>query len=204
MEKVRTRAERSDGIKSRELILNAAARLATVEGLYGLSIGGLAEHIGMSKSGLYAHFGSKEELQLATIEKAQEIFHAEVIEPSMRQDPLEMVRLLGDNFISHLERRVFPGGCFFAFTSAEIGPRPGPVHEKVAEVTAAWTDLFIELLQAAQKAGQIRADEDLVQLAFELDAYLVLANFGFVMNGTAEPLERGKRAFHECLDRVKA
>jgi AcrR family transcriptional regulator len=201
-EKAKTRAERSDGIRSRELILNAAARLATVEGLDGISIGRLAEHIGMSKSGLYAHFGSKEELQLATIDKAEEIFQAEVIEPSMREDPVEMLYLLGDNFISHLERRVFPGGCFFAYTSAELGPRPGAIHTKVAETTAAWTELFVQLLTAAQSAGHIRADEDIEQLAFELDAYLVLANFGYIMSNELEPLERGKQAFHQRLEKA--
>ena len=203
MEKAKTRAERSDGIKSRELILNAAARLATIEGLDGISIGRLAEHIGMSKSGLYAHFGSKEELQLATIDKAQEIFHAEVVEPSMREDPLEMIELLGMNFLSHLEREVFPGGCFFAYTSAELGPRPGAIHSKVASTTRDWTDLFVQLLSTAQASGAINADEDVEQLAFELDSYLVLANFGFVMDKTLEPLERGRRAYMERLERAK-
>ena len=203
MEKARTRAERSDGIKSRELILNAAARLATIEGLDGISIGRLAEHIGMSKSGLYAHFGSKEELQLATIEKAEEIFNAEVVEPSMREDPLEMLHLLGENFLSHLERRVFPGGCFFAYTSAELGPRPGSIHQKVAETTAAWDELFIQLLTTAQKNGQIKADEDLVQLAFELDSYLLRANLSFVMYNEPEALERARKAFTARLEQAQ-
>ncbi len=203
MEKTRTRAERSDGIKSRELILNAAARLATVEGLDGISIGRLADHIGMSKSGLYAHFGSKEELQLATIDKAEEIFDAEVVRPSMREDPLEMMEQLGVNFLSHLEREVFPGGCFFAYTSAEFGPKTGPIHAKVASTTREWIDLFVELLTTAQASGAIRADEDIEQLAFELDSYLLLANFGFVMDKTREPLERGKRAYMGRLERAR-
>ena len=203
LEKARTRAERSDGIKSRELILNAAARLATVEGLDGISIGRLAEHIGMSKSGLYAHFGSKEELQLATIDKAEEIFDAEVIQPSMREDPLEMLRLLGDNFLSHLEREVFPGGCFFAYTSAELGPRPGAVHARVVEVADEWTQLVTRLLKEAQMAGSIKADEDVDQLAFELDSYLLLGNFGFVISKTHEPLDRSRRAYSERLARAK-
>jgi len=203
MEKTKSRAERSDGIKSRELILNAAARLATVEGLDGISIGRLADHIGMSKSGLYAHFGSKEELQLATIDKAQEIFQAEVVEPSMTEDPIAMMEALGRNFLSHLEREVFPGGCFFAYTSAELGPRPGPIHRRVADITGQWTGLFVQLLEAAQAAGAIKADEDLAQLAFELDSYLILGNFGYVMEKTPEPLERAGRAFFERLNRAK-
>ena len=203
MEKAKTRAERSDGIKSRELILNAAARLATVEGLDGISIGRLADHIGMSKSGLYAHFGSKEELQLATIDKASEIFNAEVVQPSMTEDPVAMIEALGKNFLSHLEREVFPGGCFFAYTSAELGPRPGQIHAKVAEVTGQWTNLIVELLKAGQASGAIKPDEDVPQLAFELDSYLILGNFGFVMEKTQEPLERASRAFFERLNRAK-
>jgi hypothetical protein len=121
----------------------------------------------------------------------------------MREDPMEMLELLGENFISHLERRIFPGGCFFAYTSAELGPRPGAIHAKVAETTAAWNDLFVELLTTAQRAGQIKPSEDVEQLSFELDSYLLLANFGFVMNGTPEPLDRGKRAFRERLDKAR-
>ena len=125
------RAERADGIKSRRNILNAAASLATTEGLDGLSIGSLAEHIGMSKSGLYAHFGSKEELQLATIETAGAIFVAVIIEPTLLiDDPLERIRALCSRFLDHVERRVFPGGCFFASVSAEFATRPGPVRAR--------------------------------------------------------------------------
>src|SRR5256885_17242433 len=107
------RKPRADGQRSRRTILDAAAKLATIDGLEGLSIGRLAAHIGMSKSGLYAHFGSKEELQLAAIETASAIFDAEVIDPAEQgTTPLEKIQLLCEQFLSHVERRVFPGGCF--------------------------------------------------------------------------------------------
>ena len=126
---------RSDGQRSRDTILRTAASLATVEGLEGLSIGNLAAHIGMSKSGLYAHFGSKEELQLATVDTAEEIFEAEVVAPTEQiADPLERLLALCDSFLDHLERRVFPGGCFFASVAAEFDMHPGPVRDKVAAV----------------------------------------------------------------------
>src|SRR3954468_10429136 len=119
------RKPRADGQRSRRTILDAAAKLATIDGLEGLSIGKLADHIGMSKSGLYAHFGSKEELQLATVETAFAIFSGEVIEPPLRvDDPLEQLLALVDTFIDHLERHVFPGGCFFATTWVEFGTKP--------------------------------------------------------------------------------
>src|SRR3954454_24433110 len=97
------RKPRADGLRSRETILRAAAGLATVDGLEGVSIGNLAAHIGMSKSGLYAHFRSKEELQLATIDTALEIFAAEVVEPTLGiADPLERLRALSAAFLSHV------------------------------------------------------------------------------------------------------
>src|SRR5881392_1679274 len=102
------RRQRSDGERSRRKILRAAANLATIEGLEGISIGNLAAHIGMSKSGLYAHFGSKEELQLATVETAGKILDAEVVEPTRGiVDPLEQLQALCDRFLSYVERRVF-------------------------------------------------------------------------------------------------
>src|SRR3954451_24895533 len=122
------RRQRSDGAKSKDTILRTAASLATIDGLDGITIGNLAVHIGMSKSGLYAHFGSKEELQLATVDKAFDIFSREVIDPTLAiADPLEQLLALVDTFIDHLDRRVFPGGCFFATTWVEFGTKPGPV-----------------------------------------------------------------------------
>src|SRR5256714_1584581 len=98
------RKPRSDGERSRRTILDAAAKLATVDGLEGLSIGRLADHIGMSKSGLYAHFGSKQELQLAAIETASAIFEAEVVAPAEQAaTPLEKIQVLCEQFLSHVE-----------------------------------------------------------------------------------------------------
>src|SRR3954447_20025206 len=115
------RRQRSDGERSRQKILRAAANLATIEGLEGLSIGRLAAHIGMSKSGLYAHFGSKEELQLAAIETASEIFSADVVAPAEQAStPLAKIETLCEQFLSHVERRVFPGGCFFASAAPQL------------------------------------------------------------------------------------
>src|SRR5262252_8286292 len=137
----RTRRRRADGERSRQAILRGAANLATIDGLRGLSIGALAAHIGMSKSGLFAHFGSKEELQLATVETAREIFDAEIVEPTQAiDDPLERLQALCDGFLSHVERRVFPGGCFFASTTAELDTHPGPVNDAVASVQQHWID----------------------------------------------------------------
>ena len=191
---------RSDGQRSRQTILRAAANLATVDGLEGISIGNLAAHIGMSKSGLYAHFGSKEELQLATVDTAGEIFAAEVIEPAETiADPLEQLRALFDRFLSYLERRVFPGGCFFASVEVEFGTRPGSVQDSITAVQQAWRGRLERLIREAQAAGSLDAAEDPAQLAFELDSYLLMGNTGFVLHEDPAHLHRARTAIERRL-----
>jgi AcrR family transcriptional regulator len=193
------RRARADGERSRHKILDAAAKLATIEGLEGLSIGRLADHIGMSKSGLYAHFGSKEELQLATIETAGQIFEAEVVAPAAAATtPLAKIEVLCEEFLSHLERRVFPGGCFFASAAAEFDTHPGPVREKLAGFQRGWNDQLTELIREAQAAGELRA-EDAGQLAFELNGYLLMANTAFLLFGSPEAIQMARTAVADRL-----
>src|SRR5436305_8468489 len=123
---------RSDGERSRRAILDEAARLATVEGIDGLSISRLAEAVGMSKSGLFAHFGSKEELQLATIETANSLFVQEVLDPaSTATSGFERLTRLVDRYLSYVEVETFPGGCFFASVLAEVDMHPGAVRDRL-------------------------------------------------------------------------
>ena len=186
---------RSDGRRTRAAILQAAASLATTEGLEGLSIGMLASHLGMSKSGLYAHFGSKEELQLATIETAGEIFRDDVIAPSEEgATPLARLRLLCERFLSHVERRVFPGGCFFASAAAELDTQPGPVREQIAVFQGAWMARLERLVRAAQEGGELDPYEDPAQVAFELDAYLLLANNAMLLSNDLDAVRRARVA----------
>jgi AcrR family transcriptional regulator len=189
------RKPRSDGERSRRTILDAAAKLATVDGLEGLSIGRLADHIGMSKSGLYAHFGSKEELQLATIDAAETIFDEVVVAPMLDARPgIPAVLVLADSFLDHLRRRVFPGGCFFACASAELQARPGPVKERIAEFDQRWKARFVEQFRIAQAAGDLPADEDLDQLWFEIDAYLLYGHAAFAFRNDPAVLDRASDA----------
>ena len=113
----------------------------------------------MSKSGLYAHFGSKEELQLATVETANEIFAADVVEPTEAiDDPLEQLRALAAAFLDHVERRVFPGGCFFISVSAEFDTHPGAVKDRLLVFQAEWAERLERLIGDAQKRGLLSAD----------------------------------------------
>jgi AcrR family transcriptional regulator len=196
------RRRRAAGERSRQAILRGAANLATIDGLRGLSIGDLAAHIGMSKSGLYAHFGSKEELQLATVGTAREIFDAEIVEPTKTiADPLERLQALCEGFLSHLERRVFPGGCFFASAAAELDTHPGPVQDEIISVQQQWMDQLEELIHAAKDAGSLDSTEDPAQLAFELEAYLLMGNTAFVLNDDATPLRQAREAIKSRLAR---
>jgi AcrR family transcriptional regulator len=203
-EQLLTRKPRADGLRSRRTILDAAARLATVEGLEGLSIGRLAEHIGMSKSGLYAHFGSKEELQLATIATAAEIFRDDVVLPTETVEaPLARLEALCESFLSHLERRVFPGGCFFASAAAEFDTHPGPVKEGVASFLRGWLATLEELAARAQQEGNLDATEDPAQLAFELDAYLLMANMAYLLHSDPLTLQRARAAIQARVMRAR-
>ncbi len=194
------RRQRSDGERSRQKILRAAANLATIDGLEGITIGSLAAHIGMSKSGLYAHFRSKEQLQLATIDTALEIFNAEVIDPTREiADPLERLRTIYDRFLDHVERRVFPGGCFFASAESEVGMREGPVKDRIAAIQRAWASNNAQLVREAQAAGSLPADDDPEQVAFELDAYGTMGNIGFILHDEPGYLDHARAAIHRRL-----
>jgi AcrR family transcriptional regulator len=189
------RRRRSDGERSRAAILHAAAKLATVEGLDGLSLARLADAVGMSKSGLFAHFGSKEELQLATVDAASTIFDELVIEPAAAEPPgVARLRAYVERFLAHVEEAVFPGGCFFISAMSELDTHPGPVRDNALAFTGQWMTLLAEQVAAAQATGELDPADDPSQIAFELNAYMVLGNIQFVATGEAAHLERVRRA----------
>jgi AcrR family transcriptional regulator len=191
-------------VESRRTILLAASNLATTRGLEGLSIGELAQHIGMSKSSLYAHFKSKEELELATIETAAEIFDRDVLVPAGGSPGgLARVRALCEAFLSHLERRVFPGGCFFATVSVQLASRPGRPRDRVMGLQARWLAQFAEALGQAVAAGELARGTDIDQLVFEVTAMLVRANFTWVATGETRVLDQARVGICHALERVE-
>jgi AcrR family transcriptional regulator len=194
------RKPRSDGERSREAILRTAASLATVEGITGLSLGRLADAVGMSKSGLFAHFGSKEELQLATIDTACVIYRELVVEPAAAAESgIARLRAFAERFLSHVEESVFPGGCFFASVAAEIDTHPGPVRDRALAFVAEWFGLLRQAVADAQAEGDINRAEDPDQLAFQVNAYLLFANAQFVATGDPHTLDRARVAIERCL-----
>jgi AcrR family transcriptional regulator len=194
------RRQRADGARSRQAILDAATELATVEGLDGLSIARLAEHVGMSKSGLFAHFRSKEDLQIATIDAAAEMFAREVWEPG-RAAPAGVPRILSvcDAFLSYLERGVFPGGCFFVAAAAELDAKTGPVRDHLRDVYSRILDGLAEVVREAQNRGEIDATEDVPQLTYELDSLMLGANFAYIFFRDPAALDRARLAVRQRL-----
>jgi AcrR family transcriptional regulator len=155
----------------------------------------------MSKSGLYAHFRSKQELQLATVETALRILTDEVVVPALDK-PKGVERLLGlcDAFLSHVERRVFPGGCFFTSAAAELSLQPGRVREQIVAAYREWMKMLEEQAAKAQANGEINRDVDTEQLVFELNGLLVAANVFFLLYEDPQELERAKRAVRLRLE----
>lgn len=184
------RKPRADGERTRGTVIRQAVSLATVDGLEGLSIGHLADSLDMSKSGVYAHFGSKRDLQLATVDEAERIFQTEVIDPALAAPPgLGQLLALGEAYLDHLARRTFPGGCFFAGAVLEMGTRPGPVRERIAEFQRRLTDLVRSFVVTAIDRGELPAGEDPDALTFEMNGLILAANSGIVLTGDPAVLE---------------
>jgi AcrR family transcriptional regulator len=176
---------------TREAILERAVDLASEEGLEGLTIGRLAQELEMSKSGLFGHFGSKEELQLATIDAASAIFDELVIDPAAEQAAgLPRLRSYIERFLDHVEEGVFPGGCFFVSAMGELDTHPGPARDSATAVTQRWLTLLAQQVAAAQAAGGLDRTADPSQIAFELNAFMVLGNMQFVAGADRAALER--------------
>jgi AcrR family transcriptional regulator len=178
------------GAQTREAILDRAVDLATVEGLEGLTIGRLAAELRMSKSGLFAHFGSKQELQLATVEAAAERFRGRVIEPVLDlPDGAPRLRAMAERYLDQLGD--YSGGCFWAATSAEYDDRPGPVRDAIAAGLDAWLG---ELERQARVAGVGNPE----RFAFEVYALVMATNARYRLSGD-------KRVFayaREAIDRL--
>jgi AcrR family transcriptional regulator len=176
--------------------------LATVDGLEGLSIGNLADALGLSKSGLYAHFGSKEELQLATVDEAARIFQTEVLQPALAAEK-GVARLFAvtDAYLDHLQRRTYPGGCFFSAVSLEMGTRPGRVRDRIAMFQNNFRDLVKHFAEQAMERGELDADEDPEQLAFEINGIILAADTAFVLHDDPGVLDVARRVVRRRLQR---
>ena len=193
---------RTRGDRTRRAILTTAVNVASVEGLEGLTIGRLATELEMSKSGLFAHFGSKEELQVATVRAAAAIFvHRVIRDAEERFEPgIARLQAMLDSWIGYMERGTFAGGCFFAAATIEMDGRPGPVRDAVAAQMSSWAALLTDYARAAVERGEMLPDTDPEQLAFELDALGTAVNSGWQLHEDRAVFERGRRAIARRLD----
>jgi AcrR family transcriptional regulator len=192
----------SKGNRTRQAIVSLAAELATSAGLQGLTVGSLANSLGMSKSGLFAHFGSKEDLQLAVIDSAREQFEKRVLPAGGQAEPgLPRLLALVMAWSDHIEHTPHRGGCFFAAASAEFDDRAGPVRDEIARLTRLWVDRLIREAAAAKSRGQLRAKADPGQIAFEVHAFVQEANWAKQLHNDQQAFQLARRAIRACLDR---
>jgi len=200
LENEQARGRKAQGERTRLAILEAAVHIASAEGLEGLTIGRLALELSMSKSGLFAHFGSKEELQIATVETARSIFIKEVIRPAFAANE-GLVRLwtLCDTWLGYVQNGIFRGGCFFAAAAAEFDGRPGVVRDRIAEIMKEWLATLQRAVMEAQNAGQLKSDVDATQLAFEFNSLELGANWEYQLYGEASSFGRAREAIHQRL-----
>lgn len=181
------------GAATRAAILDRAVDLASAEGLEGLTIGRLAAELEMSKSGLFAHFGSKQELQLATVDAAAHRFSRAVIAPAANApDGALRLRAIADAYLAHLDAGAYSGGCFWASTAAEYDDRPGPVRDAIAAALDAWLG---ELERQAGIAGLEEPD----RVAFELYAVVMGANSRYRLSGDRRVFDYARETIERLL-----
>ena len=192
------------GERTRQSILDRAVALASLEGLEGLTIGRLADDLGMSKSGLFAHFGSKEELQLATIEAAAERFIDEVFRPALKTERgYPRLMAICRSWLSYIRREVFPGGCFFEAASFEFDGRPGAARDAIAKRMNDWVVALEKAINMAKDEGHLRRDVDPKQLAFEINSLFFGANFAYQLRDDKRALDRAMKAIEARLEALR-
>ncbi|MBY8887916.1 TetR/AcrR family transcriptional regulator [Streptomyces sp. PTM05] len=189
--------------RTRERIVQRSVAVASVEGLEGLTIGRLATDLGMSKSGLLGHFGTKEVLQLAALERASDIFSAAVWAPAAAARPgLTRLRAVCEEWITYLEREreAFPGGCLFTTAVVEFdGREDGPVRDAVARLFRTWRRRLIVDLRIAVRAGELPAGTDPRQVAFELIGLYMGLNQAIQLLHDRQAPDRTRRALTRLL-----
>ena len=191
----------SKGAETREAILDTASRLARTVGLGGITIGTLAATAELSKSGLYAHFRSKESLQIEILEHARTRFVAQVLAPALatpRGEP--RVRKVFESWLAWADQE---GGCIFVAASCELDDQPGPVRDCVVRNQQDWLDSLAEVFRTGLKEGHFRDDVDPEQFAFELDGVMLSHHMSNRLIGDRRSGERARRAFENLLARVR-
>lgn len=193
------------GEDTRGAILDRAIGLASQVGLEGVTIGRLAETLDLSKSGLFAHFRSKEALQIAILERAADLFVGAVVRPALaapRGEP--RLRALFECWLRWPRTVPQPGGCIFVQVATELDDRPGPARDRLVQLQRDWLDVIATTARGARDDGQLRSDADPAQLAFELYGIMLVAHHATRLLRDPRADERARRAFERLLDSVRA
>jgi AcrR family transcriptional regulator len=191
----------SKGTETREAILDTASRLARTVGLGGITIGTLATTAELSKSGLYAHFKSKESLQIQILEHARTRFVAQVLAPALaapRGEP--RVRELFESWLAWAAQE---GGCIFVAASCELDDQPGPVRDCLVRTQQDWLDSLAEVFRTGLKEGHFRDDVDPEQFAFDVDGVMLSYHMSSRLIGDRRSAERARRAFENLLTQAR-
>ncbi|MCU0279192.1 MAG: TetR/AcrR family transcriptional regulator [Candidatus Nanopelagicales bacterium] len=190
------------GAQTKQEVLRAAADLASRRGLEALTLGALADQLEMSKSGVVKHFGSREQLQLATIEYAVGVFAQVVLSDAAGMPPgLQRLRTTTAAWLDYLTGSTFSGGCFFYAAAAELDRQPGPLRDRIKTTVTAGLSLLRDDLQAAVESGELQAHTDVGQVLFELHAYLQEVSLTHLLLDDPHGRARGEQAIAALLDR---
>jgi AcrR family transcriptional regulator len=191
----------SKGIDTRKAILRRAADLASRIGLQALSIGRLSQEMGMSKSGLFAHFGSKETLQVETLRSAGDAFVDEVIRPAFKAPRGEpRIRALFEGWVRWEHSLRMKGGCIFVQASSEFDDQPGPIRDVIEDQQRGWLDIVAESARRSMLEGHFRANADPEQFAFEFNALLMGYHHAHRMMRDERAESRLERALTKLLE----
>ncbi|MEV0648102.1 TetR/AcrR family transcriptional regulator [Phytomonospora sp. NPDC050363] len=197
-----TDGRKARGERTRAAVLDTAVALASVDGLDGITLGQLAASHGVSKSGLFAHWRDKEDLQLAVVDRAREQWWNEVVRPAFAAPRgIRQLWALHEQRMGFYERRVLPGGCFFATAVHEFDDHPGPVRDRIFDALRHWLRLLRNTVKEAVAMGELRDETDPKQLAFEMQAIGVAVVTHSRLLASASAYQYSRQAI---LDRLRA
>lgn len=186
--------------ETRAAVTEAAVDRASVDGLDGLTLGALAGEVSMRKSSVFSLFGSKQDLQLATLEAAIQQFRDEVWGPVADERPgLTRLLALCESWLDYHRREVLPGGCFLTTASVEFDARPGPLRDAVASTIDRWLGTLAREVAIAVEAGELPADTEPADVAFQLNALAAAASYGFQLSRDPEVFARARRSMRRAL-----
>ncbi len=197
----RQSARLTKGEQTRAAILDTALDLAARDGLEGLTIGLIAERMQMSKSGVFAHFGSREDLQIATLREYHRRFDAEVFTPALRKSRgLPRLEAMFANWVEHVRSVEIPHGCIYVSGAVEFDDRPGPVRDTLVDMVHAWQNALKRAIAIAVEEGHLRTDTDAAQLVFEIYAIMLGLHHEARLMRARGSVARARTAFARLID----